>query len=539
MKKSSPSRPFSKMTLKKVISSFLLILLLGFLVACGGPDDGPGQTDPEPEEDLSGQEEEGQGEKGGDTAPEPVLVEDASLYEALWQNLLYDAITTVGNSDGFKRADALDPGYMASFLYTKCRQSESCQKVDYSEKEGRGYIKKADLLSLGQDYFYQLSSLAPMENDSSYDKEKEEFFYYYHVREDLPGYEEGNAFDIRFEKLYQVDEETYRAHLVSRTGPDDQYIQTLWAYDLHRTEEGDWLFISLEKSHPDNQLVQIEGDYKETEFLLDEEANMDAAHWQFLGEAQGRAFFWTSLYKGQEDQHLLVAFDPDKMSLSDQVHLEGRVEGVSFRAEGILVKTASQLLSYDWQLALVDESPLPQLIADYYPDPGQEGQAEETDYYAGYDLSPDGRFFCFADEQGLYLFDGEKGEKKLIQKTLVFGDDPHFDRSNFGSLRFVNGGKEILASLSGYESILDYALISLEPPHDLSRLSMGDQPLVVLQGDRGLLSLGQEARWLSFTDRKTKTFSLSQPLDFDVPHGRFRPGSWPFAPTSRAAREGR
>ncbi len=438
---------------KKMYKKIAILLAVIFIIGASGCSD---KESPEKEnpssEDFFGQEQ--------DTTPvKAVEVKDEAMLQSVWQDLLYDSITSIGNQESFASTDELSVETIAQYAFFRYQRDHGEEALELGEDQ-RKRIKESQILEISERYLdrEELDFSKVSELDYSYLPDEKAFGYYMSIEEPTD-YMENTAWGIRFDKLEQLSNGRYRATLVDYVDQEEALVETYWRYELGRREDGSWYFISGTKEHPDNHLVKIEGNYTEYTSIGGHETSGDLNFVAQLDE--NRALVVGQKKEENEYVSYLGVLNLKDMSMVTEIEIEVKY-GVSWQDGQIIVKGTDAVVVLDDSLKQKQKIMLP-IILKQAIDQGTtyDDSNNIVHFFRDYDISPDLQHFCYADEEGLKLLDAGSEEVLLLSKTLDLGYDllPY---SYYIDCHFVSGGNKILTAMSGYEELYDRYLYDLE-----------------------------------------------------------------------------
>ncbi|QRN85318.1 hypothetical protein JR334_10260 [Clostridia bacterium] len=430
-----------------------ILLAVIFIIGASGCSD---KERPEKEnpssEDFFGQEQ--------DTTPvKAVEVKDEAMLQSVWQDLLYDSITSIGNQESFASTSELSVETIAQYAFFRYQRDYGEEALELGEDQ-RKRIKESQILEISERYLdrEELDFSKVSELDYSYLPDEKAFGYYMSIEEPTD-YTENTAWGIRFDKLEQLSNGRYRATLVDYVDQEEALVETYWRYELGRREDGSWYFISGTKEHPDNHLVKIEGNYTEYTSIGGHETSGDSNFVAQLDE--NRALVVGQKKEENEYVSYLGVLNLKDMSMVTEIEIEVKY-GVSWQDGQIIVKGTDAVVVLDDSLKQKQKIMLP-IILKQAIDQGTtyDDSNNIVHFFRDYDISPDLQHFCYADEEGLKLLDAGSEEVLLLSKTLDLGYDllPY---SYYIDCHFVSGGNKILTAMSGYEELYDRYLYDLE-----------------------------------------------------------------------------
>lgn len=437
----------------KKIAILLAVLLCIGASGCGDKESAGG--------DLPGAEEffgdtPDQGELDSEEA---VAVTDEATLQSVWQDLLYDSITNIGNQESFASTDELSVETIAQYAFFRYQRDHGEEALELGEDQ-RKRIKESQILEISEGYFdrKELDFSKVSELDHSYLPDENAFGYYMSIEEPT-GYTENTAWGILFDKLEQLPNGRYRATLVDYVDQEKDLVETYWQYELGRREDGSWYFISGTKGHPDNHLVKIEGDYTEYASIGGYETSDNL---NFIAQLdENRALVVGQKKEENEYVSYLGVLNLKDMSMVTEIEIEVKY-GVSWQDGQILVKGPDAVRVLDDSLKQKQKIMLPNILKEAL-DQGTtyDDSSNIIHFIRDYDISPDFQYFCYADEEGLKLLDARSEEVLLLSKTLELGYDllPY---SYYIDCHFILGGSKILTAMSGYEELYDRYLYDLE-----------------------------------------------------------------------------
>jgi len=468
---------------------------------------GAGCATPETESVIPGDfvQDQPEGKTPMDESKE--IIEDRRLLQELWEALLYDSITSIGNGGSFSHPSEIDIEYIAQFSFVKYIREYGTDALVDDLDEGAKLISIEQVEEMARKYLLieelDLSRLPA----SSYIEEKDAFRYYYVPEPHFSSYESPTPWSIVLKQVSRLDEHTYEAVLESRFGEEMEWVETIWTYTVSwQPEDGTWVFLALDKTHPDNNLVQIEGTVDEFSSIKNFEGSPAQDHWRILKEKEDGFFLMGGIISTQENYtQVLGILDLANQNMVQLIDLGPDIYGLKATEQGVLVKKRDKVLVYDDALQRKETILLPEKIAslsereitydeDFFP----------LQYYGGYDIAEDLSRICYTDEEGLKIFDLATGVDRLLSTTHVFENDNMLPRSFYTQPEFVAQDTKIFSGLTGYESMRDYTLLDLSGYDPEYALGLGNMMRVVLdQSHESLLLIDTEDIYvLTLDDRK-------------------------------------
>lgn len=419
---------------------------------------------------------------GPNEIPEDLIeIQDEQLISDLWNSILYDAITTVGNEDGFNEASQISTETVARFAYLKVIREQGY--ADLGQTEDNRYIVSLDQITQKSKTYFNVTELELKNIDSYYYIEDEDGLAFYSTpEEEIPRYDQANSWGIKFEKMYLVKDNLYEARLFSYFYKNEDYIETEWIYRVEKNEDI-WTFISLEKNYPDNGLVRIEGNVeiiKDLKNYTGLPGNNDLII--LANDEKGRVIVSGGMVVDDKYTTILGLIDIETFTMLKYIDLGDDYLSFSSKEYKIIVKRQDIDTVYDFELKEIEQVKIPALITNLRD---REIVYDEEFLYpavwfGGYDISMDGKQICFSDEEGLKLYDINSEEVVLLGETIVF-ENIHSEMpiSYYLEPQFIANDEKIFVGMSGYEDMYGYVICDLADNNEIHRLDIGSSLLVL------------------------------------------------------------
>ncbi len=433
--------------MKKSLAPFLCVFLLAMSAGCENGPDGAGP----------------------DTAPASVEIADREELEALWQEYLFDSDNLVGIRRSFSSAEEIEPLYIARFCWEKYLSEHDPESL---EPEHEGSFLRLFPLDTALTYakrYFDLDGLDVSEIDEgSYDPQRNAFLF-------SPGSDKGPPRpsykgSLRGKRLKSAAKNADGTLTAVLERPDSQKfdrIEYTDTYTLKRRNDGSLYFLSGKREYVNNHLVSVTGDCRRFDKIegFDEgffDGSLDSL--SMLGEADGAAIVVYAPY--EEDKNaVLMRLNPETMAVEKKLEVSGNftIMDVSMTDGRIVIRRGDRFTAVDADLSRSEDIRLPGLIAEKSSrEPHYNEKGAPDGIFGGFDISSDGTKYVYSDEIGLKLYSAADGSEKLLSKTVPIRDSELIDNSFHWSPRFVDGGRKVITTMTGYEGSMGYTLCDLE-----------------------------------------------------------------------------
>ncbi|MFP4457465.1 MAG: hypothetical protein ACLFPS_07385 [Clostridia bacterium] len=432
----------------KTISVVLLVIFL--LTACNQ------ESAQEPVDNNTPPEEEQFEEK---------VIEDEEILNDLWSSILFDSITSIGNANSFESPEDLEVSELAKFAYIKTVREEGFDSLKRDD-ENR-YIVKNEKIKEIADYYFNLENIDFSKiEDRAYLEEENGFAYHFTPQEEMPDYDESNPWSIYFDKLTQIEDNSYRARLITYFGSEKEYIKTEWLYELEKNNSK-WIIKSMEKSYPDHGLVKIEGEVEQISEIKNYPKKLGGEdNLRILTTTEEKLIVTSDIRTENEYTNILGIIDIETMTMINYIDVGKDIYGINVKEENAIVKLKDEVVVYDYNLNIVERIEVPERIQSLEDrEASYDDNQNVLTWYGGYDINSDLSQICYTDEEGLKLYYVDDGEDSLRFETPQFPNDSMAPYGYLSQPKFIEEDSKILVSMVGYEGIRDFLV------HDLSGIN--------------------------------------------------------------------
>lgn len=443
--------------------------------------------------------------------PPPVTsvdITDPAELEQLWQDYLYDSITTVCNGGDFATAAELDPIWVAEFCWFRY---VSEQGEDSLEPAGGGsslrLLPLDTVLTYAERYFGLTTLDVSKVSANEYDASRRAFMF---AMDNGPRgtYSGQNSWGVSLTKASRSSDGTVTVVLSDTDRESGRTVRT-WTYALKPREDGGLCFASGVQEWINNHLVTITGNYNRVDRITGFDGALSSL--TMLGEVDGNMIL-VSCPGGEDEKSVLMLVRTADLGVVKTLPLAARLNpgDAVLRADGIVIRLADRVESVDTGLTNVTDADLPPAIA----------ALAGKDTFRGYDLSADHKTYVYADGTDVKLLDAANGQAKSILK-------PAKGRV-YASPRFVANGEKVIATLCGYDGATAYALYDLTTgTAEAYPIASGGNSTELIHFDSGLLEVntyGSDAQgttgdcqsiYLDFASGTTSVIGLADPGDVD------------------------
>ncbi len=466
------------MKFKKAISVVLIILISALLASCRSTtQDNPAQTPENTKQQVT-----------------PVYgdITDPVELEKLWQEYLYDSITTVGNTRLFNSAEEIDPYYIAKFAWFKYVAEHGEESLALADKDSTLRIFPLEIVLEYAGRYFNLSALdVSALEEGYYDKKRQAFLFALGSEQPRPAYNANNSWGEQLTKVTRNSDDTITAVMVRNGPPQSGRIELTKTFNLKPREDGSLYFVSGRWEYINNNLVTITGDYQRFDKIEGFTGNMDGL--SMLGEDAGGLIMAYTPYNNKEKAALLL-ISPETMKVEKKLELAGYVEATDLRRQfdKIVLCGSDKIITIDKSLAQVNEIPLPQTInAKIARKPRYDRNGLPDIFFGGYDVSGDLQRIVYADEEGVKLFSLADNSEKLLSPTAVIEGSELMKNSYHRNPRFVDNGQKVITTMTAYEGTMGYTLCDLkEGTAKRYDISSDGSTTGLIRYDTGLLEIG-------------------------------------------------
>lgn len=412
----------------------------------------------------------------GKTATETVLTDnkpiigeitDPAELESLWQEYIYDAIYTIGNTREFHSAQEIDPAAIARFCWEKYQEENGTANLKTESEESRSLLfPLADVLKYADRYFNLTTLDVSKIPDHYFNPEKQAFVFGKNSERPKPGYTGRNSWGIHLVKVTRGNDGTFIVELEHYDTYANRLVDSRQTFTLKERTDGSLYFAEGRREFINNHLVTLTGDVKEFP-AIDGFDDLQEIH--MVGEVEGKLLLSYAPYNENQNSALML-LNPDNMKIEKKVNLKGSINSteVEFKGGKLIVRFKDKVLIYGRDLEVEKEIPLPGVItAKIDREPKYDLNGYSLVFFGGYDISSDWQRIVYTDEIGVKLVTLEDGKEKLLAKTVEpkqsepsrgapVGPSYHF------SPRFVADERKVISTLTGYECTSGFTFCDLE-----------------------------------------------------------------------------
>jgi len=390
-------------------------------------------------------------------------ITDPLEMERLWQEYLYDTITTIGNTPEFNAPSEIDPVNIAKYAWEKYTLEHGEDGLAIAD-EG-GYLRLFPLdtvLEYAQRYF-NLNSLDLSEvEDYYYDSQKSAFIFALGGRTSRPANTENNSWGMHLDKVTRNSDGSIKAVLVSYDTYRTRKVDSTMTYTLRQHDDGSLYFDKGKREWINNNLVVLTGDYEHFDKIVGFDGQMQEL--SMVGETEDRVILaYTPYAKGKNGSLMLM--NPLTMEIEKALDLGNNFaySDVKVAGEKVVVRLPNKIITVDKNLENLEETPIPIVIAEKVDPMSTTDEKGNPDvFFGGYDVSRDLTKYVFTDNIGVKLFNTSDNSEQLLSKTVPIEESSLIDNSYHFLPRFVAEDKKVITIMSGYENTMGYTLCDLE-----------------------------------------------------------------------------
>ncbi len=391
-------------------------------------------------------------------------ITDPAELEQLWQEYLYDSITTVGNTREFNSAQEIDPLNVAKYCWFKYVEAYGKESLELAGEGSTSRLFPLDtVLEYAQRYFDLTSLDVSNIKAHSYDQQKQAFLFNLGSDDrNTPSYNAGNPWGIYLDKVTRNNDGTITAVLINYGPGQTERIDYTETYTLKQREDGSLYFVNGRRVYINNHLVTITGHYQRFDKIIGFEGNMQEL--SMLGELNGLLILAYTPYD-QEKTASLMLVDPETMKVEKQLEVSANFAAadISLVGDSIVIRLNDRIISVDKTLAQSDEVSLPAAITEKINrEPRYDKKGNNDIYFGGYDVSSDKKRYVYTDETGVKLLNTADNSEKLLAPTPAITSRSFQYISYYNSPRFVAHEQKVITTMIGYESAMNYTLCDLE-----------------------------------------------------------------------------
>jgi hypothetical protein len=293
------------------------------------------------------------------TDNKPIIGEitDPVELEHLWQEYIYDAIYTIGNTWEFHSAQEIDPATVAQFCRVKYQEENGTANLKTeSEESTRLLFPLADALKYADRYFNLTTLDVSKIPDHYYNPEKQAFLFGKNSEKPKPGYTGRNSWGIHLAKVTRGNNGTLTVELEHYDTYANRLVDSKQIFTLKERTDGSLYFVEGRREFINNHLVALTGDV--TEFPAIDGFDGDLQEIYMVGEVEGKLFL--SYAPSNENQSpALMVLNPDNMKIEKKVNLKGRINSteVEYKGGRLIVRFKDKALIYSGNLEVEKEIP--------------------------------------------------------------------------------------------------------------------------------------------------------------------------------------
>lgn len=418
-------------------------------------------------------------------------ITDPEELQKLWEEYLYDTITTVGNTPEFNSAAEIDPTAIAQYVWYKYTYEHGINNLELADE---GHFNRLLPLDIVLEYAHRYFKLNALDlsnvDDYHYDPQQQTFAVGISMRTDYPHYINDRSWNIHLDKAVKNTDGSTTAVLVSYDSSHTRRVQYTMTYTLKQHEDGSLYFASGKREWVNNSLVTLTGDYKHFERLSG-----------FHGEK------WELSMVGQSDDYLILAhtpyakgslaalmlINPQTMTVERKLELDYNpaFSDISLLGDNLIIRLDRKVLVINKQLEIIKEAPLPKVIIDTME---REVNYDENGFpdvfFGGYDVTKDLKMFVYSDEVGVKIFDTADNSERMLSKTVPVKGSSLIDKSYHLVPRFAAEDKKVITTMTGYETSMGYTLCHIEKD-DVRTLNISQESSYTgnIRYDTGLLEV--------------------------------------------------
>lgn len=419
-------------------------------------------------------------QSGGKTDTEPILTDnkpisseiaDPAELEQLWQEYIYDAIYSIGNTREFYSAQEIDPVAVAQFCWVKYQDENGTVNLKTESEESTLLLfPLADAFKYAERYFNLTTLDVSQIPDQYYNPEKQAFVFAKNSEKPKPGYTGRNSWGIDLAKVTRGDDGTLTVELEYYDAYASRRVDSRQTFTLKERTDGSLYFVEGRREFIDNNLATLSGDVKEFPAIDGFDGDLQEIH--MVGEVEGKLLLSYTPYN-EDKTPALMMLNPDNMKIEKKVDLKGSINGteVEFKDGKLIVRFKDKVLIYDGELEVENEIPLPDLItAKIDREPQYDLNGYSLVFFGGYDISSDLNKIVYTDEIGVKLLLLEDGKEKLLAETVRPESSEQSEPSRGAPVgpsyhlypRFVAHDKKVITTLTGYEGTSGFTFCDLD-----------------------------------------------------------------------------
>ncbi|HHV65075.1 MAG TPA: hypothetical protein GXX46_08400 [Peptococcaceae bacterium] len=459
--------------IQKQVTLALLLILGLILTACSANSTPAGPT--------VGEENQNQNQA--------VEITDSLEIEKLWQEYIYDAIPTIGNTWEFNSPEEIEQGAIAKFCWLKYVEENGTAGLQTVSEESTLLLFPLETALEYAKRYFNTSYLRVVEiPDYDYDQQREAFTFAQRSKRPKPKHKENNPWGMELEKVVKNPDGTVTVTLLRYNNYlKNKRLECILNFTLKQRADGSLYFVSGKKEYINNHLVAISGEYTVFEKISGFEGNLQELY--MLGQAGERAIFAYVPYAEEEWSKLMLLDFKTMTIVKEREVASGFSSGdLKFTGEKIIICTKDKVLTFTPELEPLEELALPQsLTAKINRESPYDPRHSPEVFFGGYDIKADLSQIVYADEIGLKLLDLKTEQETLLAETVPIPDSELSPKSYHLQPKFVAAEEKVITTMTGYEFNLGYTICDLRQG-TIKKLDIGSyQTTGRIRSDSGLL----------------------------------------------------
>ncbi|NLI90681.1 MAG: hypothetical protein GX434_00355 [Peptococcaceae bacterium] len=436
-------------------------------------------------------------------------ITDPAALEKLWQEYIYDAIPTVGNTLEYHSAGEIDPSAVAQYCWFKYLAEHGPHNLKTVSGESTLLLFPLETaLDYAKRYFNLDSVDVSKIPDYYYNPQQRGFTISDGRKDPVPSYTASNSWDMHLEKVTKEIDGT--VNVILKYYGYRQRLETITTFTLKQREDGSLYFVSGRKEFVNNHLVALSGDLTRFDKIQGFKGNMQSL--SMIGEINGKAILSYNSYD-QKNRLFLMIMDPKTMTIEKEAELSNAYEFTHIKVADrkLVACLKDRVLVLNHALQNQEEIFLPQAVTGKMDrDPQYSKAMIPRVVFRGYDVSGDFSQMAYADETGVKLYSMKDNSEKMLSPTPPPLGPKEIDQSFHSAPRFVANDKKVISTMIVYEGINGYTLCDLEAGTENKieiRAEEGSTGLI--HYDTGLMAVN-----ISVYDEKHGSGYKSKYLDF-------------------------
>jgi predicted nucleic acid-binding Zn-ribbon protein len=442
---------------------------------------------------------------------EPILVEDRELIQELWDNILFDSIASIGNSESFYHPSEIEDEYLAIFAYMKIARSQGFDAFEQGGYPGEQIISIDQIKEVVEEYWQVQIDKSELDKGYSYNESKNGYTYGFDVTTIGP-YDEQNPWGIKIERVFDLGDGQYEVNLVSFVDYESSIVQTRWVYNIEKIDNKN-IIKSLKKEYPENNLTVITGDIETFQRIENYLGDVSEDGWRVLYNIDSEKSIIGGVALLDEYTNILGIFDAKDRSMPLYFNLGDQVLDIYVRDEKVVVKEKDRILIYDLELELIETILVPDYIIELMNrDIEYDDNFYPMTWFGGYDINNSLNKIAYSDEEGLKEYDLVSNSYELLTPTLIY-DDEMTPMGYASDPRYLDNDLKVFYGIAGYEGMVDYSVFNFET--GMKRLNIGHFTQLHINIDQGIMLCldVNSAQKFDFNDLQAESIKLTQPLE--------------------------